>query len=145
MTDRRPWLLLGVGNRDRGDDAVGPIVAERLRRLVPGSVSVHECSGEAATLVERLAGAYAAYIVDAAVSGTAAIGTVRRFDAHATPLPPLATGVSTHGLGLADALALAQSLGHMPGVCVVHVVEARDFSPGAALSPPVLQAVEAWS
>ncbi|WP_435099588.1 hydrogenase maturation protease [Arhodomonas sp. AD133] len=144
MTDGlRPRRLLGVGNRGRGDDAVGPIVAERLRPLVPGDVSVHECSGEATTLVELLTGARAAYIVDAAVSSTAAIGTVRRFDVRASPLPPLASGLSTHGLGLADALALARSLETMPAVCLVYVVEGRDFSPGAALSPPVARATEA--
>ncbi len=34
MTDSVPPLVIGVGNRDRGDDAVGPLVADAVRATV---------------------------------------------------------------------------------------------------------------
>jgi hydrogenase maturation protease len=133
-------IVIGVGNPDRGDDAVGRAVARRLLGALPADVEIVEAEGEATALMARLDGAEEAYLVDACASGAAA-GTVRRFDVGAGPLPQDAFGVSTHGFGLAEAIELARALGQLPRRCIVYAVEGASFEIGAALSGPVAVAV----
>ncbi|HMK78945.1 MAG TPA: hydrogenase maturation protease [Xanthobacteraceae bacterium] len=135
-------LVIGIGNADRGDDAVGRVVARKLStRRIPG-VRVLEQGGEAAGLLDGLSGAQAAYLIDAARSGRLP-GTISRFDAAAMELPRIAFGCSTHGLGLAEAIELARALGQLPHRCVVYAIEGRAYDIGAPLSPEVATAAEA--
>ena len=73
----------------------------------------------------------------------ATVGTVRRFDVGSAPLPQGAFNfnISTHGLGLAEAVELARALDQLPDRCVVYAIEAASFQPGAPLSPPVAAAI----
>ena len=141
MTAPRPRrLVIGIGNDDRGDDAAGLAVARGLRGRVPAGVEVLEQDGEATRLLELLAAADAAYLVDAAVSG-APPGTIRRLDPAGAPLPRSLFAVSSHGLGLSEAIELARALGSLPPDLVVYAIEGADFSPGGPLSPAVAAAV----
>ena len=133
-------LVLGIGNPERGDDAVGLAVARLLRRMLPEAVEVAEHAGDAASLLARLDGVAAALLVDACAGGGPA-GTVRRFDVALAPLPHRAFGLSTHGFGLAEAVELARTLGRLPPRCIVYAIEGRSFALGEPLSPPVSQAV----
>ena len=134
-------LVVGIGNLDRGDDGVGRLVARKLVGAMPDDVEVIEHDGETASLLDRIEGVQAAYLVDACVSG-APSGTVRRIDIHAEPLPGLQFGLSTHGFGLAEAIALGDALGRLPARCVIFAVEAGTVETGATLSPAVMDAVE---
>lgn len=129
-------IVIGIGNPDRGDDAAGREVARLLRGTLPDGVEVVEHNGEATALLARLDGIAAAFLVDACASGAPA-GTVRRFDVVAAPLPLDAFGLSTHGLGLSEAIELARTLGRLPSRCIVYAIEGECFEIGAALSPPV--------
>jgi hydrogenase maturation protease len=132
-------LVIGIGNDDRGDDAVGLAVVRGLRGRVPGGVELLEQDGEASRLLELLAAADSAFLVDAAVSG-APPGTIRRLDPVAMELPRALFAVSSHGLGLADAIELGRALGSLPRRLTVYAIEGADFSPGAPLSPAVAAA-----
>ncbi len=133
-------LVIGIGHPDRGDDAVGRVVAARLREQRLEGVEVREHDGEATTLIEWLGGADEAILVDAALSD-AEPGTVQRFDVATAVLPRARFGLSTHGIGLADAVELARSLGQLPRRCIVFAVEARSFLHGESLSREVEEAV----
>jgi hydrogenase maturation protease len=133
-------IVLGIGNPDRGDDGVGRRAARLLRRMAPDDVEVAEQDGEATALMTRLDGATAAYLIDACASGAPA-GTVHRFDVSAAPLPQNLFGLSTHGLGLAEAIELARALCQLPARCIVYAIEGECFDLGAPLSPPVSAAV----
>lgn len=133
-------VVVGIGNPDRGDDAVGRAVARALRGRLPDHVGIVEADGEATALLECLEDVPEAYLVDACASGSPP-GTIRRFDAAAEPLPQAAFGLSTHGFGLAEAIELARALGQLPGRCVVYAVEGQGFETGAPLSAPVERAV----
>jgi len=138
--NQRRRLLIGVGNPDRGDDAAGRLVAQALAGELPGGIEVLQRSGEATELVSQLQGAQAVILVDASSSGVAA-GTVQRFDANAGPLPRELFAVSTHGVGVADAIELARVLEELPAVCIVYAIEAARFDAGEPLSVPVAAAV----
>ena len=119
---------------------MGRRVAAALRGRVPEDVRVIEHDGESAGLLDCLRGADAVYLVDAAISGCAP-GTIQCFDVIESTLPIRRGSASTHGLGLAEAIELARALHLLPRHCLVYLVEAGSFAPGAALSPAVAAAV----
>lgn len=136
----RRVMVIGVGNPDRGDDAVGRTVARMLRWILPNEVEVAQHRGEATDLATLIEGVAAAYLVDASAADTCA-GTVRRFDVGAAPLPQRMFGLSTHGFGLAEAIELSRALGGLPPRCIVYAIEGKSFEVGAPLSPRVSAAV----
>jgi hydrogenase maturation protease len=66
---------------------------------------------------------------------------VVQLDLAAGDDPPRRSGTSTHGFGLAEAVALARSFGTLPGRCRLIAIEAAGFEHGADLSPAVAEAV----
>jgi hydrogenase maturation protease len=125
-------FVIGVGNRDRGDDAIGPAVAD----LVPFDALVVE--GDLSDLPLRWPVDRHVVIVDAAVTG-APPGTVRVVDGGSVVGT---AGWSTHGIGLGDAIALAGHLGRLPVALTVIAVEAEHFDELAPLSAPVAAAID---
>ncbi|KAB2943480.1 MAG: hydrogenase maturation protease [Hyphomicrobium sp.] len=134
-------VVLGIGNPDRGDDAAGREVVQRLRGALPQDVLLAEETGEVVRILARIEGAEAAYLIDACASG-APPGSVSRFDVAEARLPQHASAASTHGLGLAEAIELARALGQLPTRCIVYAIEGARFEPGASLSPAVGTAVD---
>jgi hydrogenase maturation protease len=130
-------LIIGCGNRQRSDDGAGILVAERLRDL---GIPAETRSGEAADLIEAWRGADDVIVVDAVVTG-APVGTVQAWDAR-QPLASVSTTASTHGLGVAEAIGLAQVLQCLPAQLQVYGIEGRRFEPGAEISPEVQRAIE---
>jgi hydrogenase maturation protease len=118
--------VIGVGNPWRRDDGAGPAVARAA-----GGVS----TGDPARLLELWEGARHAVIVDACASG-AAPGTIHHGDAGRPARP-----ASTHGFGVADAIALGRSLGRLPPRLDIYAIEGADFGHGDGLTPAVSAAV----
>lgn len=132
--------MIGVGNRFRGDDAVGLWVVGRLRGWLP-TVEVLEREGEPTGLMDAWEGARAVWLVDAVSSG-APPGTVRRLEAGSRPLPSRLFPPSTHAFGLAEAIELARALHRLPERVVVYGIEGERFAAGEGLSPRVEEAAE---
>ena len=126
-------IVAGVGNPWRGDDAAGLAVARRVDGLA--------LEGDATALLDVFGLADCVIVVDAC-SSAATPGTVRWFDARATPLPVAVLRSSTHAFGVADAIELARTLGRLPPTLEVYAIEGRDFSLGDSLSPAVEAAAE---
>jgi hydrogenase maturation protease len=135
-------LVIGVGNAYRCDDAVGLIVAQRLRALVPPGITVLEQSGEGATLMEAWQDADHVILVDAAFSGEAP-GTIHRFEAAVEPIPAQFFNYSTHAFSVAEAVEMARQLDKLPPSLIVYGIEGRSFSFGQDLSLEVEQAARA--
>src|SRR5215475_15850091 len=132
-------LIIGIGNEYRGDDAVGLIVARRLKERLADSVKVLEQSGDGAALMEAWRGAETVIIIDAMMSGGAP-GTIHRFDASAQPIPKRSLRYSTHAFGVAEAIDLARSLGKIPQRLMVYGIEGKNFAAGVGLSAEVEKA-----
>jgi hydrogenase maturation protease len=130
-------LIIGCGNRHRGDDAAGVLVAEGLRQL---GMDVEIRRGEAAELIEAWSGADDVIVVDAVMTGTPP-GSVILWDGQHSTASPRSTA-STHGLGLAEAIELARVLGCLPMKLRVYGIEGRRFEIGVEVSPEVKGAVE---
>lgn len=134
-------LIIGVGNRLRGDDAAGPAVADRVRSRVPHTVRIIDHSGEGASLLATWRPADTVILIDAAHSGGNA-GTMYEFDAHSHAMPAGFFNYSTHAFSVAEAIELARVLDRMPAQLLVFAIEGQDFAAGHALSPAVAAAVE---
>jgi len=148
MSGAEKNVVIALGNRFRGDDGIGPLVAEQLKKNAVDRLngrldgcSIVEGCDDAMALVSAWENASLAVIVDAAVSG-ASPGTVRRLEAGAQPLPRDLARCSSHGLGLAEAVELGKALGRLPGRLVIYAVEAATLEQGAAMSPEVTAAAD---
>ena len=143
-----PAVVIGVGNPFRRDDGVGAAVAERLRPVLPVSwrVEVKALDGEPTRLIDAWYGAGLAVVVDAgrwgAAPGTIARSEVGTASGEGEPVLVRGGGSSTHGAGLAQAIAIARTLGRLPGRLVVYAVEGGDFGDGPGLSPAVEAALD---
>lgn len=134
-------ILICVGNAARGDDGAGPAVANQIRQTRP-DVNLKESAGDPYELLELFTGVDGAVVVDAVISGDHPPGAVFTLSAGDSPVPTTAQA-STHGVGLAEAIELARSLGRLPDRVVVVGIEAADLRPGAGLTPAVAAAVPA--
>jgi len=141
MTAARPRVVvIGVGNPYRADDGVGPAVLAELERRRPPGVDLIVADGEPSQLLDAWAGRDLAVVVDAVLCDPSTPGRI-----HRTHLPDLLPGAtaSTHGLGIPDALRLAEVLERTPHELVVFAVEAADLGFGVTLSDAVAAAVPA--
>ncbi len=141
MTAGGETLVLGVGNRSRGDDGVGPVVAERLSASLPQGVDVAEAPADASAIIGAWEGATRVILIDACRSDAPA-GAIRRIDVGSQTLPADPPGCSTHGFGLAAAIDLARALGRLPKSVVIYAIEAETMDHGAPLSPAVAAAAD---
>ena len=135
MTD----LVIGVGNRFRRDDGVGPAVLDALRGRVPAGRLV-ESDGEPSRLIDLWGGAGRVVVVDAARTG-AVPGTCRCIEVTDGAALPAGSATSSHAPGLGEAWRLGQALGRLPRALAVVAVEVADLGDGPGLSPEVAAAV----
>jgi hydrogenase maturation protease len=131
-----PLIVIGVGNPYRRDDAVGLLIARRVRDAVPASVAVLEESGEGAALMEAWRGAEIVVLCDAVRSG-AEPGTIHRLEAARQPIPSGFFRYSTHAFSVAEAVEMARALGQLPPHLLIFGIEGADFAAGTELSPAV--------
>ncbi len=134
-----------VGQPFRGDDGVGARVAELLAGAQGPELELHLLA-DPTELLHVLDPAVRTLVVDAVCTGTAAPGTLHRWDGDDLPSPD-PQPASGHALGLATTLALARALGRLPRALTVLGIEGRDFRLGRPLSPEVeeaARAVAAW-
>jgi hydrogenase maturation protease len=134
---KRPNIIC-VGNADRADDAVGPVCADMLAR---DGLPVRVTSGDAFELLELFRASPAVFLVDAVVTGSQPPGTLYSFSGESEAVRSAAWTCSTHGLGVAEALRLAKTLGICPSRICLYGVEAARFDWGEAMSPEVAAAL----
>jgi hydrogenase maturation protease len=136
--------IVGCGNLDAGDDAAGLVAVERARPLVPADVEV-VTAPTALHVLDLLDDTATVLLVDAMRTAGAvrSPGEVVRAESGADGLPvALRSSLSSHGLGLAEAVGLAAALGPVPRVVFLGV-EVGDVRAGRGLSPAVDAALPA--
>lgn len=130
-------LVIGYGNTLRGDDAVGPILAERLHgELRAEGVLVLTCHQLTPELAAEVAACDRVVFLDASVEIPAG-------EIQCRPLTSADAAPLIHSLGPEPLLALTRLVyGRQPQAFLVSVGGLRfDFS-DAVLSPPVAAAIE---
>jgi len=135
-------LIIGIGNRYRGDDAFGCIVAAELARFSLSRVHCIEHDGEPAALIDCWQGAEKVVLIDAVSSGTEA-GKIFRFNLALQSLPEEFNLYSTHAFGVPQAVELARVLKKLPPEISFIGVEGECFDAGEGLSPALSKAKDA--
>jgi hydrogenase maturation protease len=133
-------LVLGLGQRYRGDDSLGLLVAGGLRERPIPWVEATECSGNAFDLMASWEGRDRVIAIDCVHSEERSPGIVRGFfGAEAVRADTLRC--STHGGGLPEAWDVGQALGNLPRQFAVIGIIGRSFAIGDAPGPEVSRAV----
>ncbi|MBB4304892.1 hydrogenase maturation protease [Rhodobium orientis] len=131
-------LIIGVGHPMRGDDAAGPIAAERLADRGLDAIVL---DGEGARLIHAWEGRDQIVVIDAA-DGGGPPGTVHVIDAAKEALSSGRFHYSSHAFGLAEAVETSRALGDLPPNFTIYAITGADFTLGKSLSPDVAAAVE---
>ncbi len=136
--------IIGIGQDAAGDDGIGIAVARRLSSIgVPDGVEVIERADPSAIIVQLIDGAERVILIDAIVDNASAGGRVLQIDpaqADASNGQPL----STHGIGLLEAIDLARALDEaaMPRrIAIVGITIERPTRYRAELSESVAAAI----
>lgn len=135
-------LVVGVGQPLAGDDGVGHAVIERLGKAeLPTGVELARVR-EASALLPIFERAVRVIVIDAVVA-EGQIGDVLVLDASELDGAAMSS-VSSHGLGVVQALALSRTLSPQsaPEVTFVGVIIAPPTSRGEGLSAPVERALD---
>jgi hydrogenase maturation protease len=132
-------LVIGIGNPDRGDDAVGVQIA-RLVATQRLDVRVLELD-DPTEAFDAWEPADTVVVADAISSGGNP-GDIHVIDAVARTLPAGSwAGGGTHAMGIAAVVEIARALGRLPQSLVVVGVEAGEFGHGFPMSDAVAAAV----
>jgi len=141
-TPPKPRLkVIGVGNAWRGDDAAGLLVARRLQQDNLPGVKIVESLGTVSEVQDALRDAAGVIVVDAVYSGGPP-GAIYRFDAHDAGMPVQSSrSNSSHGWGVAEALALGRLFQELPPFLIIYGIEGKNFGPGQEVSQEVEEAI----
>ena len=121
--------ILGIGSPS-GDDQAGWLTVDALLASgmhVNGEVAIEKLDRPGANLIPRLDDAAWVILIDAMQSGSEP-GRIRRFDQK--DWPTYSQGLSSHGFGVLDALALARELGSLPSRLDLYGIEIGSASAG---------------
>lgn len=130
-------LVIGCGNRDRGDDAAGILVVRRLREC---GVEAREHVSDGLALIDAWSEAEYVILIDTVITG-APPGTISgAMGADAAVLRSATT--SSHSFDVAAAIELARALDRMPGSLKIYGIEGCAFELGTEPQPVVLAAAE---
>ncbi len=133
--------IIVAGNPFYGDDGVGAAVLEgiRERRLLPGAelIDIHT---DALALLDHLVPGEKHIIIDAAQMGLDP-GDVVAFRPDEVKLRIQQDNLSVHGFGLAEAFAMAETIGRMPEDVLIVGVEPERIEINRGLSDVVAAAV----
>ncbi len=131
--------IIALGNRLRGDDAIGPVVLDNLKsKDIPIPLQFIEAGSDAFTLLEHLNADEPIILVDCAQMGCSP-GTVKVFtlNEHFTPDDNM---ISLHGFSFAEVLSLARTIGPV-APCKIIGVQPESIEFGKPLSAAVSQAL----
>ena len=135
-------LVLCCGNPAAGDDAIGAVLATRLRERLLGThdVAVKLLAQPDVGLIAELSGWQRVIVVDACQTA-APPGTVFRWAwPEAREAAVGAVTVSSHGLGIIELLRLAEQLVPLPELILL-AIQGSSFQMGAPMSPAVASAI----
>ena len=119
-------LIIGLGNDYRSDDAVGRVVARKLRAESLDGVAILEETGEGAALIEAWRGADFVILIDA-VHSVGEPGAIYRIDANEQQIPRGFFHYSTHAFNVGEAVEMARALGQLPRRLVMYGIEGKNL------------------
>ena len=134
--DRKPIIIIGIGNILMHDEGVGVRTVERLAQMaLPEYLEVLDGGTSGCNLVDHVADRDAVIVIDAADGGDAP-GTITWCDADEL-IAAVETPLSLHEFGLLETLKMARTLGCAPRQTLVLGVQPALISLGLGLSDTI--------
>lgn len=137
--------VVGVGS-PFGDDQLGWRVAEllkkeiKLHRYLGESLDIQICDRPGLALVNLMKNVKNFYIIDALQTKQNPIGHLYRINGESIKTDD--GFLSTHGFGIAQALALAKALNQLPGQIIIYGIEINEGEKKFTLSLPIKNACQ---
>ena len=147
QVDKYPMLtIIGCGNLNRNDDAVGAIIAQRLQQFLAENpypnVQVYDCGTAGMEVMFQARGSKHLTIIDASSTGSepGAVFKVPGKELEALPEP----SYNLHDFRWDNALAAGRKIfkDDFPQEVTVYLIEAENLGFGLELSPAVQRAAD---
>jgi hydrogenase maturation protease len=136
LTNKKPVLILGIGNLILKDEGVGVHVIERLKNMaLPSDVEVIDGGTMGIDLLYHIEGRKKVIVIDA-VNTDGAAGTIYRFTDKDLEEKKECLR-SAHEIDFTDVLKLAQFLKNRPDTVIFIGIKPKDISEGFGLSPQI--------
>lgn len=132
--------MVGLGNRMRGDDALGCRIAAAIDQLELPAVTVLIYEQPPLDLLDTWQAYDRVLLIDAVVSGRSP-GTLHHLDLHTQPFPEDFSPFSSHGVGIRETVEMARVLGKLPPELWFYGIEGAEFAIDAAVSAAVQRAM----
>jgi len=134
--------IIGIGNDFRSDDAVGLLVARKLKELYP-DFDIIESDGNGVDLLSIFQEYDKVIIIDAAIADNPEdVGQIREIkitpDFNFSDLKIY----SSHSFSLLEALKMGKQLSILPDDLYLYLILSQNFSFGQEISPEVKVAIE---
>lgn len=120
-------LVIGIGNKFRGDDGAGLAAADLLRQSLGPAVEVFSWNGDAWDLMQAWEGRDRVFLIDAVSTDSSQIGHLHRYLANEEEIPGRFFHYSTHVLDLSQVIALARAMGKLPKHMIFYGIEGKEF------------------
>ncbi|NPV11912.1 MAG: hydrogenase maturation protease [Ignavibacteria bacterium] len=134
--------IIGIGNEFRSDDAVGLIVARKLKELYP-DFDIIESDGNGTDLLNYFQNYDKLIIIDAAISENPEdIGRIKEIKVTDDLDFSEINLFSSHAFSLLSALRLAKQLNILPKELYLYLIFSSNFSFGQEISQKVKEASE---
>lgn len=142
MSDLR---VLGIGS-PFGDDQLGWEVIKLLQQkpslypFMPHQLQLRCCDRPGIHLLELMRDASSVFLIDAVKTG-AAMGSLHYLKNE--EISQIASNLSTHALGIAEAMAMGAALQELPSSVVLYGIEIADIQVQFTLRPSIADAIHA--
>ena len=139
--------VLGIGS-PFGDDQLGWEVVNLLQQrptlshLTPEQLHIACCDRPGMHLLELMRQVQTVFLIDAVKTGSE-VGTLHRFQNE--EIEGIGDTLSTHALGIAEAMKMGAALQTLPQNVILYGVEIGDVQFQFVLSEPIKQAIKALS
>lgn len=130
------FLIVGVGNPLRGDDAIGILTTRFLKKCFRENVKIIGVDISFDELIQ-IFGDYELVIFIDAVKSEGSPGKIYRLKFGVDKIPAQLEFFSTHSIGLIEYIEIAKALGKLPGELVIYGIVGRDFNVGSSISREV--------
>lgn len=111
--------VLGIGS-PFGDDKVGWKVIDLLKKPTYNKLVIEKHDRPGIRLLDLMRGAHIVYLIDAVVTG-APLGTIYKLAKN--EIKELKTVISSHDIGIAQALEIGEELGDLPQEIIFYGIE----------------------
>ena len=139
--------VLGIGS-PFGDDKLGWEVVKLLQQraslnpYIPLKLDLSYWDRPGVHLLELMRGATSIFLIDAVKTG-AALGTIHQFQNE--EIETIGSTLSTHGLGIAEAMKMGAVLHELPKNVILYGVEIGEVQLQLTFSEPIITAIQALS